>query len=119
MIIHDIEWFHKLATGDKVILRRYGSMTDSQYIGVVDRFTRTQVVIKVGSQEHKFNRASGYEVGTNIWNKLEQWTEEKDLVLRNEVFRKNLVRRLEHMNWNTVSIETLTEVKVILDRVGL
>lgn len=94
--------FENIQVGDKLIVsNRY-----SNYIGTVDKITKTQ--FHIGS--YKFKKTDGCEVGQS-WSGL--WCEPYDVVKAMEINRLNLNKKLHlHISKNGLDLSLDNAIKL-------
>ena len=97
-----MSFLEKLGPGDRVIVS--GRMTQS--VDTVARITKTQIVMSSGN---RFNRSTGRFIGGDRWTFFhlsEATTENLEAIARDRE-KKDLVRKLNGMNWNGFTLEQL------------
>ena len=105
-----MSWLEQLKVGDKVIVSGYSSS-----IGTVSRFTKTQILVKVGGSEYRFNR-HGRQVGTSGYYAkfLHEYSDEAEQKIR----EKQLRDKYRNANLSYLSIETLRTIDQIVRTCG-
>jgi hypothetical protein len=109
------EWLEKLKDGDVVIVTGGGGCQPDR-IGVVDRLTKTQIVLKGGA---RYRRTSGREVGGSTWFSTHLVEPEADRVdkIREAQERRRMVEALHNVKYNEMSMPDLRAVFAALPRV--
>lgn len=110
------QWFQNLKVGDQVLVVGAG-LNRGESIGVVARFTNTQLVVKCGVAEHKYNRVTGREVGEQSYygTRLAESTSEALEKIEHDKIRRKLQRYLQNVDVQNVPIEVAKRVSELLD----
>ena len=107
-------WIDDLTVGDSVIVA--GSRYHPDYIAQVERFTKTQIVVK--NARSKFRRSDGREIGGDVWSNqvIEIATPERIEKIKMAKRRSRLINFVMDIDWNDVSAEKLEKiVKTVKD----
>ena len=102
------EWISKLKVGDPVI---YSHGIRDRSVGYVERFTKTQLVIK--GHYTKYRLSDGESVGvTDMWNysSISEATKEAVEAIRKKKKRLELIHKLSKINWNNINTDGLAKI---------
>lgn len=102
------DWLDNLKVGDLVIV----SYTHDMIFCKVQRITKTMIITERG----RYNRQSGWQVGGGSWTtaNLVEPTEERIA----EIKHKSLHRKLSNFNFKDLPLESLQEIKKIIQEKG-
>jgi hypothetical protein len=108
--------FQDLKVGDKVVLVSRGLGKDKYLLKQVDRVTKTQIVIG----NSKYNRVSGFEVGSNGWycDCLKMPTEDalqKVEEYNQFVLKWHLMKDFQDIDWDKFSFEQLKQIEAFIN----
>lgn len=108
------EFLKNLKIGDKVFVSSRNGIS----VGIVQRFTATQIVLESGS---KFNIKSGCRIGDTVWNftNLEEFNEEEWTQIKlNSQFRKSFeVLHIIKIPEKKISNEKKIEFNALVDQI--
>lgn len=99
-------WLNTLKVGDKVIV----SSSFVESIDVVERLTKTQILLK--NTYKKYRRNSGVEISGDKWNftRLYEATEEAVNKIREKNKRKILINRINSLNLYLLTTDVLEQI---------
>lgn len=99
--------FRNLKAGDKVIV---SSIRNQPIVDVVERVTKTHIILRESMT--KYSRNSGYVVGGDSWSFsfLSEWTEEKELAIKESLEKNRLIAKLKHTDWNNKDLAELQSI---------
>lgn len=106
-------WLEELKKGDEVIYRTGGSYSLPE-VKVVERTTKTQIVLEDG---YKFNKRTGDQVGvSSMWRRpyITEATPATSKRVNEQVEKNNLVRSISNARLSACSLEGLRKVWAIL-----
>lgn len=102
--MYDKEWLESLKAGDEVAVWSSRIGGNHYSIHVVDRITKTLIILKSGN---RYRRRDGYRPG-------DEWTRESIVPvtdeIRDKMRRRILIAGLKHVEWEKLSTEKLTEI---------
>ena len=100
-----------IKVGDKVIVGR-GYVSD--LICNVERITKTQIIVN----GRRFSKKNGRLVGGDVWScdRLTIATDEKIEKLKRDKRRRTLKLYLQSVNWDVLSIESLTSISELVKK---
>ena len=102
-------WLEKLKVGDKVIISK---SYQPERIGIVDRFTKTLIVLKSGS---RFNRYTGEELGdTHFRMRLSEGLPHRVVKVELETIKRILGNKLCKVDWESLDVDSLEEINAIV-----
>jgi len=107
-----MDWFKKLKEGDEVIF----STRYENRIATVERFTKTQIVLKETST--RFNRNTGRQIGATNWSldQISEATPEKKAHVREEQARRKMLNIIDKTNFRLLSYDSLVDIYEVLIR---
>ncbi len=102
-----MSWLEELKPGDSVVVN---APLGSESIGKVARVTKTMIVLDSGGrfQRSGFGGRIGRSSGFHRSNLAEATPEARD-----RIRHANLANNLRHVDWKTLSLETLEQVSAI------
>ena len=106
-----------LKIGGKVII----TTRDYRIVGEVSKLTKTMIVVKWGKEgKSRFNRQSGYSVGTDIWDSqnIEEAIPEVIIEVKEENRKKHLVNYFHKVGWTNIDLITLEAVYTLVKEVA-
>jgi len=103
------EWLTALKAGDLVILLGSG-MRKHDAVGVVERVTKTLVIIRGGSA--RYRKSDGYSTHTTVWSMygIGEATLEKVEKIRERELRQKLINCIERTDLNNIPKFVLQKV---------
>lgn len=103
--------------GDKVILDNGSHYTNSESIETVVRVTATQIVLKIGALETRYNKTTGHRCGQDGYMRSRISVATPDQLLRVRTLRRAsfLRNKIDNVNWKELPLATLERVAAALE----
>ena len=106
------EWLDNLKVGDPVIYSSgYGR---NHNVGYVERFTKTQIVIKDHHIKYRLN--TGLSIGTSTWggSSISEATPEKIEAIKEKKKRYTLINEISNTQWERLDTDLLEQVQELI-----
>lgn len=109
-----MEWILKV--GDPVIINKEVGLEEIQLIGKVERITKTGIV-RVKHNNKIMSFRGEREINQSGFHKasIEEWTEEKAKIIKQENARRYFAMILKNVDWSSLPYEKLYQVAEIVN----
>lgn len=109
-------WLNTLKVGDKVII---SFDLNDQYVDVVERLTKTQIILKKAYFQRQYRRDTGRLVGgcsrrRNNYPCLLEATEERIAVIAEKTTRIKLINSIEKCKLHTLNTDVLQQIERLM-----